>query len=186
MKKLLTIIALLFSLTAVGQSPVPESLVSAARMSQSEQTGKVKSVSIFIDGTSNKTKKDLQEIMKGVNDVYFQANIQFKVELIVKSQGNYNPDHSLEKSIYRLYNINDVTVYVTGSHSGDLIGIEFKDAILVDLQGSNHACIGIIAHELGHTFGLKHGDNSSYIMSVKGNKDYCNKFTKENLNILSH
>lgn len=154
-------------------------------------------VNVIIDKTSDKSPEDIQEIMNHVNRTYSLARINFQVKSITT---NYKPllTNGFSRSLINLHHTNqyaDLTIYVTSNASGDVIGRSTTNSIstdnavlLVDLsfQNSLKDCSGIVMHEIGHLFGLTHGNNERYVMSADNNSDHSGIFTKGNLEKLKN
>jgi hypothetical protein len=182
MKKILLSLSLvLLSVIGSCQYTIPASLINTA---QEIRADVIRNLTIVIDKTSVKDKEDVAIIMNYVNNTYIQADIHFKLDTIVSVDYDLNKTTDILKSIRKLRKLNDITIYVTGKHSGDNIGVELGNVIMVDLKGDNESASGLMSHELGHVFDLKHVDNHDHVMSTTHNSDYSGTFSKSNLNIL--
>lgn len=174
---------ILASTAVLSQVTIDPKLRDAAQEVQSDH---VYDIHIFIDNTSNKTTQDIEEVVAHVNQTYFQAKIHFNLMYALYGEDDYNPSGDILTSVQSLPKTNSIIIFVTGHSKGIAIGAEQSNSILVNLQGDNKTCSRLLAHELGHLFGLQHGNDSDYIMSKSNNQDYSNKFTKENLFILKN
>ena len=149
----------------------------------------------MIDKTSSRSAYDVKEVIQELNSTYYKTGNYFKIKEIVINTGDLNKSGYMIPSLRKLRKLKttDITIYITGHHKGTAIGAAMngglntsRSLILVDLDApnTNKDCSRVVAHEVGHLFGLGHGNNKSFIMSTFGNEVYSNKFTSKNLDKL--
>jgi len=147
--------------------------------------------SIDVDYIKNVTKK--------LNVIYNSANIQFKIREVKHIPINLLVDDDLRASInspnvkrLKITSQADILVVVVGKHKNSVIGISKLRSfnsnnarIIVDFECvfSSSTAAGLLAHELGHVFGLPHNDDERSVMHHIAN-NYTEFFLPYNLNYL--
>lgn len=141
-------------------------------------------VDFVVDQKLNFSKSDIDSLIIYVNSTYAQGRVNFNF-----GELSYKPLNKL--SLKGLYNTGDadLTIFIIGDNGKDVIGLSHVGAIstsnatvIVNLgiQESLKDCSGIVMHEIGHLFGLKHGNDGRYIMSEDSNSTYCGLISKGN------
>ena len=146
---------------------------------------KVYKINTLIDWSYKGSIDDIEEVMLGVNKFFRPYGIKFNLEEYMRS-GFIAKDSTMSSSLDNFCNCNaekfDLTLGITGTHKGKKIGMAYKSSFgtkyscaVVDLNTNKEKAVCVLIHEILHTLGLPHSDDSNNIMHSITTKTNTNK-----------
>jgi hypothetical protein len=146
---------------------------------------------LIVDKNSMDGSVNYNELVNYVNETYKNTNIKFYINSVQDSSvqlKNYN----LESQVFKIRPINEenITICIVGKHNGNVVGQAIHNGIfngnsaaIVDLNNvSIQEQANIVAHEIGHLFGLKHSHDNSLMRTSSSNEEM--EFSDEQNNFL--